>query len=104
MKVSPDKVLAISITKTKVDSSEVFSFSGFAANFGDLYCEGPTEVFSQLALKTGIMPIIEISQKCFVDNQLGDQSILLNESRQLVGLQFFLNPSNQPATVRYNPT
>ena len=103
LKLSSEKVLTISIAKTKVDSSEVFSFSGFEDNFGDLYCEVPTEVSSQLSLKTGTMPIIEISQKCFVDNQLVDQSILLNESRQLVGLQFFLHPANQPATVRYNP-
>lgn len=103
LKLGPDKVFTISITKRKVDSYEVFSFSGFAANFGDLYCQDPIENSSELALKTGIMPIMEISQKCLVNNQLVDQSILLNESRQLVGLRFFLHPAHAPATIRYNP-
>ena len=103
LKVSPEKAIAISITKTKIDTSEVFSFGGLASDLGDLYCEAPSEVSSELTLKTGIMQIMERRQNCSADGKLVSQSIMLNRSRQLVGLQFVLHPAREPAMIRYNP-
>ena len=93
----------ISITKTKLEESEVFSYRGLTADFGDLLCGLPSEVSSKLALKTGIMRTKVIRQNCTIDENFVYQSITLNESRQLVGLQFVLHPAHEPATIRYNP-
>jgi hypothetical protein len=104
LKVSSEKVITITITKTKIGSSEVFSFRGLAADFGDLYCELPSEVSSESVMKNGIMQSMEIRQNCTVDDKLVGQSIMLNQSRQLVGLKFVLHPGHEPATIRYNPS
>ncbi len=102
LSVSPQKAISISITKTKFETSEMFSYRGIAADFGDIYCDSPSEVASELALDSEIMQIVEMRQKCSVDGRLVGQSIFLNQSRQLVGLKFILHPAHEPATIRYN--
>ena len=91
----------ISITKTEVDGSEVFSFRGPTSNFGDLVCQFPNETANDLALEIGSMRVFEITQECFVEDSVIEQRIILNQSRQLIGLQFFVHPGRQPVTVRY---
>ena len=103
VKMKTRLAMDVSISKTKLEGSEIFSYRGPSADFGDLYCGLPFEVSSELALKTGIMLTKEIRQNCSVDDKLVDQRITLNESRQLVGLQFVLHPAHEPATIRYNP-
>ena len=91
----------IFITKTEVDGSEVFSFRGPTSNFGDLVCQSPNETANDLALEIGSMRAIEITQECFVEDRVIEQRIILNQSRQLMGLQFFVHPARQPVTIRY---
>ncbi len=101
--LSNKKDVAISITKTKLDTSEIYSYRGLAAEFGDVHCELPSEVSSELPMGSGVMQTIEISQKCSVGDKFAQQRIMLNQSRQLVGVQFVLHPAHEPATIRYNP-
>ena len=91
----------ISITKTEVDGSEVFSYRGPTSDLGDLLCDSPDESVNDLALEIGSMRVTEITQKCFVEDSVIEQRIILNQSRQLIGLQFFVHPERQPITVRY---
>ena len=91
----------ISITKKEVDGSEVFSFRGPTSNFGDLVCQSPNETANDLALEIGSMRVFEITQECFVEDRVVEQRIILNQSRQLMGLQFFVHPARQPVTIRY---
>ena len=91
----------ISITKTTMDASEVFSYRGAASALGDMLCNSPEESINNLALKVGSMQVIEITQKCFIEDRVVEQSITLNQTRQLMGLQFFVHPARQPVTIRY---
>ena len=92
----------ISITKTTMDASEVFSYRGAASALGDMLCNSPEESINNLALKVGSMQVIEITQKCFIEDRVVEQSITLNQARQLMGLQFFVHPARQPVTIRYD--
>ena len=92
----------ISITKTTMDASEVFSYRGAASALGDMLCNSPEESINNLTLKVGIMQVIEITQKCFIEDRVVEQSITLNQTRQLMGLQFFVHPARQPVTIRYD--
>ena len=91
----------ISITKKKRDASEVFSYRGATSELGDLLCDYPKESSNNLALKVGSMQVIEITQKCFIEDRVVEQSITLNQTRQLMGLQFFVHPARQPVTIRF---
>ena len=91
----------LSITKTEVDGSEIFSFRGPTSNFGDLVCQSPNETANDLALEIGSMRVIEITQECFIEDRVIEQRIILNQSRQLIGLQFFVHPGRQPVSIRY---
>ena len=91
----------ISITKTELDASEVFSYRGATSALGDMSCDPPEEIINNLALKVGSMQVIEIKQKCLTEGRVVEQSITLNQTRQLVGLQFFVHPARQPVTIRY---
>lgn len=102
VRLNPRMAMKIFVTRTALDGSEVFSYRGQAADFGDLYCDLPYEVSSEVAIKTGIIQAREIRQNCSLDDKVVTQSITLNESRQLVGLQFVLHPAHEPATIRYN--
>ena len=92
----------ISISKTTMDASEVFSYRGAASALGDMLCKSPEESINNLALKVGSMQVIEITQKCFIEDRVVEQSITLNQTRQLMGLQFFVHPARQPVTIRYD--
>ena len=92
----------ISITKTKMDASEVFSYRGAASALGDMLCDPPEESINNLALRVGSMQVIEIMQKCLIEDRVVEQSIILNQTRQLMGLQFFVHPARQPVTIRYD--
>ena len=92
----------ISITKTKIDASEVFSYRGATSALGDMICDSPEESINNLALKVGSMRVIKITQKCFIEDRVVEQSITLNQTRQLMGLQFFVHPARQPVTIRYD--
>jgi len=91
----------ISITKTKRDASEVFSYKGATSALGDMLCDYPEESSNNLALTVGSMQVIEMTQKCFIEDRVVEQSIILNQTRQLMGLQFFIHPARQPVTIRY---
>ena len=91
----------ISITKTKLDGSEVFSYRGATSDLGDLLCDSPNESVKNLALEVGNMQVIEITQKCVSDNRLVEQNITLNHMRQLMAMQFFVHPAREPVTIRY---
>ena len=91
----------ISITKTKLDGSEVFSYRGATSDLGDLLCDSPNESIKNLALEVGNMQVIEITQKCVLDNRLVEQNITLNHMRQLMAMQFFVHPAREPVTIRY---
>ena len=91
----------ISITKTTMDASEVFSYRGPAAALAEMLCDSPEESISNLALKVGSMRGIKITQKCFIEDRVVEQSITLNQKRQLMGLQFFVHPARQPVTILY---
>ena len=92
----------ISITKTKMDASEIFSFRGATSALGDMLCDYPEESSNNLALKVGSMEVIEITQKCLIGDKVIEQSITLNQKRQLMGLQFLVHPARQPVTIRYD--
>ena len=92
----------ISITKTKRDASDVFSYRGAASNLGDMLCDPPEESINNLALRVGSMQVIEIMQKCLIEDRVVEQSITLNQTRQLMGLQFFVHPARGPVTIRYD--
>ena len=92
----------ISITKTKMDASEVFSYRGATSNLGDMLCDPPEESINNLALRVGSMQVIEIMQKCLIEDRVVEQSITLNQTRQLMGLQFFVHPAREPVTIRYD--
>jgi len=64
-------------------------------------CNSPEESTNNLALKVGSMQVIEITQKCFIEDRVVEQSITLNQKRQLMGLQFFVHPARQPVTILY---
>ena len=104
LKLGSKKGIKISITKTELDGLEVYNYRGAAADLGKVYCEPPSEVTSEGALKSDVMDIVEIRQNCSVADKGVDQSILLNQYRQLVSLQFVLHPAHEPATIRYNPS
>ena len=91
----------ISITKTKLDGSEVFSYRGATSDLGDLLCDSPNESVKNLALEVGNMQVIEITQKSVSDNRLVEQNITLNHMRQLMAMQFFVHPAREPVTIRY---
>ena len=91
----------ISITKTKEDASEIFSYRGAASSLGDMLCDYPEESSNNLALKVGSMQVIEITQKCLIEDRVVEQSITLNQTRQLVGLKFYVHPERLPVTIRY---
>jgi hypothetical protein len=91
----------IFISKAKLDGSEVFSYRGPTSNLGDLLCDSPNESINDLALEVGSMRVIEITQKCFVEDRVLEQSITLNQTRQLVGLKFYVHPERLPVTIRY---
>ena len=92
----------ISITKTEMDASEVFSYRGATSALGDMLCDPPEESISNLALKVGSVQVIKITQKCIIEDRVVEQSITLNQTRQLMGLQFFVHPARQPVTIRYS--
>ena len=92
----------ISITKTEMDASEVFSYRGATSALGDMLCDPPEESISNLALKVGSVQVIKITQKCIIEDRVVEQSITLNQTRQLMGLQFFAHPARQPVTIRYS--
>jgi PDZ domain-containing secreted protein len=92
----------ISITKTKMDASEVFSYRGATSALGDMLCDPPKESIGNLALKVGSMQAIEYTQKCLIEDRVVEQTITLNQSRQLMGLQFFVHPARQPVTIRHS--
>ena len=50
----------ISITKTKLDESEVFSYRGATSDLGDLLCESPKETINDLALEVGSMRLLRL--------------------------------------------
>ncbi len=91
----------ISITKRKMDGSDVFSYRGAGSVLGDLLCDSPKESIDDLTLEVGNMQVIEITQKCFVDDRVVEQNITLNQTRQLMGLQFFVHPAREPVTIHY---
>ena len=91
----------ISITKMEIDGSEVFSYRGPNSVLGDMLCESPKESINNLAVKVGTMRVIEITQKCLIEDRVAEQSITLNQKRQLMGLRFFVHPARQPVTIRY---
>lgn len=101
LKLNPRMALDISITKTEVDGAEVFNYSGPNSDLGDLLCDSPNETANELALEIGGMRVIEITQKCFVEDRVLEQNIVLNQMRQLMGLQFFVHPGRLPVTIRY---
>ena len=80
----------------------VFSYRGATSALGDMLCDPPEESINNLALKVGSMQVIEIMQKCLIEDRVVEQSITLNQTRQLMGLQFFVHPARQPATIRYD--
>ena len=92
----------ISIAKTKTDASEIFSYRGATSSLGDMLCDSPEERINNLALKVGSMQVFEITQRCFIEDKVVKQSITLNQTRQLMGLQFFVHPARQPVTIRYD--
>ena len=91
----------ISITKAKMDASEIFSYRGATSALGDMLCDPPEESINNVALKIGTMQVIEITQKCLIEDRVVKQGIILNQMRQLMGLQFFVHPARQPVTIRY---
>lgn len=101
IRLNPRATMDISITKTKLDELEVFNYGGLKSDLGDLLCEPPSETANELALEFGSMSIIEITQKCFVEDRVVKQNIILNQTRQLIGLKFFVHPARQPVTIRY---
>ena len=101
LKLNSKVTLDISITKMEVDGAEVFRYSGPTSNLGSLLCHAPKETASDLGLEIGSMKIIEITQKCFVNERVLEQSIILNQTRQLMALQFFIHPERLPVTIHY---
>ncbi len=101
VKLNPRMELNISITRTKLGGSEVFSYSGPTSDLGDLLCDSPSETVNDLAREVGNVRVIEITQKCLVDDRVVEQNITLNQTRQLMGLQFFIHPSREPVTIQY---
>ena len=102
VRLNSGEKMDISITKTKIDASEVFSYRGATSALGDILCDSPEESINNLALTVGSMQVIEIIQKCLIEDRVVKQSITLNQTRQLVGLQFFVHPARQPVTIRYD--
>ena len=102
VRLNSGEKMDISITKTKMDASEVFSYRGVTSALGDMLCDPPEESINNLALRVGSMQVIEIMQKCLIEDRVVEQSITLNQTRQLVGLQFFVHPARQPVTIRYD--
>ena len=102
VRLNSGEKMDISITKTKMDASEVFSYRGATSALGDMLCDSPEESINNLALTVGSMQVIEIIQKCLTEDRVVKQSITLNQTRQLVGLQFFVHPARQPVTIRYD--
>ena len=94
--------MEISITKTKLGGLEVYSYRGASSDLGELLCDSPNESINDLALEIANMRLIEITQKCFVEDRVVEQKIILNQTRQLMGLQFFVHPARQPVTIRYH--
>ena len=83
------------------DAIEQQNWTGLKSELGDLLCDYPKESSNNLALKVGSMQVIEITQKCFVEDRVLEQSITLNQTRQLVGLKFYVHPERLPVTIRY---
>ena len=98
---NPKVVMDIFITQTKRDGSEVFSYRGPTSDLGDLLCDSPDESINDLAREIGSMRVVEITQKCFVEDRVVEQSIILNQTRQLIGLKFYVHPERLPVTIRY---
>ena len=101
VRLNPRIAMDISITKTRLDGSEIFRYEGAASDFGDIHCEPPSEIASDLAVETDSMRVIKIAQKCLAGERVVEQSIILNQARQLMALQFFVHPTRQPVTIRY---
>ena len=101
VRLNPRMEIDISITKTRLDGSEVFRYRGVTSDLGDLLCDSPNETVNDLALEIGSTRVIEITQKCFVDDREVEQNIVLNQARQLMGLQFVVHPARQPVTIHY---
>ena len=101
VRLNSEAKMDISISMTKMDASEVFSYRGATSDLGDLLCDSPNETANDLTLEIGSMRVIEITQKCFAEERELEQRIILNQMRQLVGLQFFVHPERLPVTIRY---
>ena len=102
VRLNPRVAMEISVTKTKLDGSELFSYRGPTSDLGDLLCDAPNQSINDLALEIANMRVIEITQKCFIDDRVVEQNIILNQARQLMGLRFFVHPARQPVTIRYS--
>ena len=101
VRLNPRMATDISITRTELDGSEIFTYRGANSDLGDLLCDSPNETVNDLALEIGSERVIDIMQKCFVEDRVVEQNITLNQTRQLMGLQFFVHPARQPVTIRY---
>jgi hypothetical protein len=102
VRLNPRAEMDISITKTEMDASEVFSYRGATSALGEILCDSPEESINNLALKVGSIQVVEIKQKCSIEDRVVEQSITLNQKRQLMGLQFFVHPARQPVTIRHS--
>ena len=102
VRLNSEMGMDISISKTELDGVEIFRFRGAASDLGDLSCEPAYETANDLALETGSVGVIKITQKCIAEDRLVYQSITLNQTRQVIGLQFFVHPAREPVTIRYS--
>jgi hypothetical protein len=102
LRVNSQKPIDISISKTELGGLEIFRYRGRLVDFGELSCELPSESVSETARKNGNMQTIRIRQACSIDDNETYQTLVLNQSRQLVALQFVVHPAHPVATIRYN--
>ncbi len=81
---------------------DVFRYYNRAVEYGELICMEYSEKTPEIKPEYANMSTIELSQECFVGDKAVEQSLILNQSRELVGIRFVLHPERQLATIRYN--
>ncbi len=101
LKFGADGLVDISISKSEIGKSQVFKYVGKMANYGEIICSAANETYISATMDEISQELIEVRQNCVVGGKEMDQRLILDRSRRLVSLAFFIHPAREPAMISY---
>ena len=101
VKFGEEGLINVSISRSKRDGSQVFRYAGKMASYGEVVCGASTETSLRLIVDEIGQEMMEVSQDCIAREQELKQSVILDQSRRLIRLTFFIHPARKPATLSY---